>query len=374
MMNSVERALDLAKVGLMKKGTTFIITVAFNLQHIIDPKVERAETDGHSIFYNPDFFMELTPGQRVSLIAHETWHVALMHMFRGRNKNHDKYNRAADYVINLMITESGMEPIPHWLHDTAYRGMSTNQVYDLLDDTPPQYQGGTGKDIIYKQPKTKEEETEIEKKVQATLAKAQMQSAMSNDEPGAVPDEIARQIKKLNEPKLPWDMILNRFMQDQAKNDYSWKRPNKRFMPDFYMPAQYSEALSHLVFAIDTSGSVTDKSLKKMLSEIKYIKDVMKPQRMTILDCDKKIHNIYDVTENDDILDLKFNGGGGTSCYPVMKYCEKHSATALVYFTDLYMAEYNEEISFPLLWIVYNNPKRTKVNVGEITHYDIKGK
>lgn len=162
-------------------------------------------------------------------------------------------------------------------------------------------------------------------------------------------------------------------MQDQAKNDYSWKRPNKRFMPEFYMPSMHSERLEHLTFAIDTSGSVTKKDMVAMLTEINYIQDVMKPHRMTILDCDTKIHTVYEIDEGQDIMELQFTGGGGTKCGPVIEFCETNKTTALVYFTDLYMAEYPHPIDFPLLWIVYNNPNRTKVNIGEITHYDIKG-
>ena len=190
---------------------------------------------------------------------------------------------------------------------------------------------------------------------------------------GDLPAELQRHIQKLLNPALPWEEILARFMQDQAKNDYAWTKPNKRFMPDFYMPSMFSERLEHLTFAIDTSGSVTSKDMVAMLTEINYIQDTLKPHRMTILDCDTQIHNVYEVHEGMDIQELQFSGGGGTSCTPVIEFCEQNKTTALVYFTDLYMSEYPHPIDFPLLWIVYNNPNRTKVQIGEITHYDIKG-
>ena len=141
-------------------------------------------------------------------------------------------------------------------------------------------------------------------------------------------------------------------------------------MPDFYLPTQYSESLTHITVAIDTSGSINDEDLRKILSEIQYIRDTFKPQRMTILDCDNRLNNIYDIDENTHILDLKFTGGGGTSCKPVFKYIKDNPTTALIYFTDLYMTKWTTEVDFPILWIVYNNPKAT-APIGEITYYDI---
>jgi len=103
---------------------------------------------------------------------------------------------------------------------------------------------------------------------------------------------------------------------------------------------------------------------------VKFTIDTMKPSEMEIIDCDREIHNIYNVTEDQDILDLNFTGGGGTSCYPVFEYLEKNPTTALIYFTDLYMSEYDKDVDFPVLWIVYNNPT-ARNRIGEITYYDI---
>ena len=369
-MLSPDKALDRTKIALMTSESTFLVSLALNLHHSFDNSIPTACTDGESVLYNPDFFLRLPEKQRLTLMVHEVWHVALLHLYRRNGRDPEKYNRAADYTCNQLLKDAGFEPIPNWLQDDQYKGMSTNAIYELLPDEPPEDNPMAG-DLV--EPSDEEGTAAARAKVEQKIIQAQVQSELSGDAPGSLPEELQRQIKDLLEPALPWEEILGRFMQDQAKNDYSWRKPNKRFMPDFYMPSLYSEQLEHLTFAIDTSGSVTDDDMIAMLTEINYIKEVMQPNRMTILDCDTIIHNIHDVTDSDDILELKFNGGGGTKCGPVIEFCEQQHTTALVYFTDLYMREYPHPIDFPLLWIVYNNPKRTQVNIGEITHYDIKG-
>lgn len=366
-----DKALERTKISLMTSGSVFLVTLALNLPHYFDESIPTADTNGTRIRYNPQFFMRLSEERRLTLMVHEVWHVGLLHMQRRGDREPEKYNRAADFVINQLCKDAGLEPIPGWLQDDQYKDMSTNQVYDMLPDEPPQNNLMAG-DI--EEPKGDEEDTvQVTSEIEQLVIQAQVQSEMSGDKQGDLPAELRRHIEKLLNPALPWEEILGRFMQDQAKDDYSWRRPNKRFMPDFYMPSMHSERLEHLTFAIDTSGSVTKDDMVAMLTEINYIKEVMNPQRMTILDCDTVIHNVYDVTESESILDLEFTGGGGTKCAPVIEYCEQHHTTALVYFTDLFMSEYPHPIAFPLLWIVYNNPNRTHVNIGEITHYDIKG-
>lgn len=367
MDTQLETILSKAKLGLMARGTTFLMTVTFNLHHVFTERVPTAATDGISILYNPNFFTSLTPPQRISLIIHETWHVALLHNYRGQNHNKEIYNEAADYVINQLIKDAGQAPLPDWLQDDIYRGMSTNEVYDLIKHKPRP--PNSPNDIL--QPSGEDTDSKDKERVEQIIMKASMAAEMQGEDPGNLPVDIQRLMDKLINPQLPWEQILGRFINDQSKNDYTWSRPNRRFLPEFYLPSAYSESLEHLVFAIDTSGSVTDDDMIAMLSEITYIKEIMKPRRMTILDCDTIIHNIHDVTNSDTIAELKFNGGGGTECAPVIEYCKKENATALIYFTDLFMSEYPHPIKFPLLWIVYNNPRRTRVNIGEITHYDI---
>lgn len=376
----LKKLLSFAKIELMKSKSVFLCAIALGMTHKFSTDVPTAATNGTEIVFNPDFFLSLTRQERKTLLAHEAWHVALCHMIRVDHRDKAIYNQAGDYVINQLLSDAGMAPLVKvgvnkevtWLQDDKFRDKTTNQVYDKIFTHPPEGNSG-GYDVVYPSGSKGNQEKEgkkIETKVKELLVKAFTQSKMQGEAPGNIPGEIKRNLDKLINPVLPWEQLLSQFLTEKIKNDYSWSRPNRRYMPDFYLPSQNSDALAHITVAIDTSGSVSDDDLQKMLSEIEYIRDTLKPQKMTILDCDTQIHNVYDVTEDQSITELTFTGGGGTDCADVMRYCKKNPTSALIYFTDLYMSDYEGSVDYPLLWIVYNNPNAVNRH-GEIVHYNI---
>ncbi|MCH9665548.1 MAG: hypothetical protein K0U41_06825 [Gammaproteobacteria bacterium] len=97
--------------------------------------INTAATNGAVMLFNPVFFENLGSNERVFLIAHELWHVALQHMSRVQDRNPLIWNIAADYVINLLLVEDGIEPgklKDSMCYDTKYRNMSTEAIYDQL--------------------------------------------------------------------------------------------------------------------------------------------------------------------------------------------------------------------------------------------------
>lgn len=376
----LDKALNKSKIGLMTHGSVFLMTIAFSLRYEWNDQIPTACVDGITMQINPNFFMDLPDKQRIFVIAHEAWHVAFDHMIRGKDKDHGLYNEAGDYVINWQLKKDRYELWPPCLCDQKFANMSTLQVYKYLEKekkkNPPPKSGGKGNgnpmggDLIIVKTATakdRDNKAKVEAQVKSVLVKAMTQSKMSGDKAGAVPGEIARELEELLNPVLPWDILLFNFLQEKTKDDYSWNRPNKRFAPEFYLPTQYSESLQHITIAIDTSGSITKKQLTEILSEIVYIKEAFNPKRLTILDCDHEIHNIYNVDEYTEVQTLKFTGGGGTRFEPVIKYCNENATNALLYFTDLYANMITEEPSYPLLWLCYS--KHPAAPVGETIYY-----
>lgn len=374
MKTPFDRALEKAKINIMFNGSIFLTTIAFNLYHKENKEIPTARVDGTTIEYNPDFFLSLSSDLRTSVIIHETWHVALSHILRRGSRDHELYNEAGDYVINQLILDGGLPIENTWLYESSFKGLSTGQIYNLLkkdkDENTLKY-SSSGNPLagdIIEAPKGSAKEIKV--KLDNIIMQGHIASEMSNKKQGNLPGEIARYIKELCNPKVPWESLLQQFVADKIKDDYTWTRPNKRYMPEFILPTLHSDSLQSLTFAIDTSGSISDKTLQKILSEIEYIRDLFKPKKLTIIDCDRKINNIHEITEYDNILDLKFKGGGGTACKPVFDYCDKEETNALIYFTDLYMTIPNQDLDYPLLWIVYDNPS-PKAGIGEIVFIDI---
>lgn len=354
MQTEKDKALSSAKIGLLTKGSKFIATIAFSMKHVWDEDIPTAGTDGKTVRYNPDFFMSLSPKERIFLLAHEAFHIALLHLTRRGKRDPMIYNFAGDYVINQLLVDAGMSMPDMGLYDIKYKGMTTEEVYDLLiKDPPPAPQGGIGQDLL--EGATEEEIQEIEANIVQTLVKAQTRSKMSGEKAGTVPNEVEIIIDELINPKLKWNEILERFLTDKAKDDYSWQRPNRFFQPDFIIPSQYSEALGELTVAIDTSGSLSQKDLIEILSEIQYIHETMKPSKLTIIDCDYKIHHIHEVKSSESITELEFSGRGGTSLHPVIEHCNKTQPQVLIYFTDLHAQQITEETEYPIIWICNSN-------------------
>ena len=349
MTTDLDKMLSDAKIGTMIKGSRFLSTIIFSMKHVWNDKILTADTDGMTVQYNPTFFASLNKKQRVALIAHEAWHPALLHITRMGSKDPDTWCRAADYVVNQLLVDSGFELPPDGCQDHKYRGMSTDVIYDLLiqDKSPnaPKYDN----DIVI--PTSAEAFTQVDMKLKATLVKARTASEVAKERAGTIPAEVNRLIEELLNPVLPWTVLLADFLNEKVKEDFTWMKPNKRFMPDFIMPSQYSEGLGEITVAIDTSGSLSNKALTEILSEVQYIHESMKPSKLTIMDCDYNIHNIYEVTDSDKISELTFTGGGGTSFLPVFNKLKENPPQLLIYFTDLYAPQITEEPGYPVLWI-----------------------
>lgn len=359
------RVFDRAKVQLMKKkNSVFLSTLLFSLKHTITKAVPTAATNGIELVINPDFFMSISETERVGVLVHECMHVAWNHMERGRHLDKERYNAAADYVINIGLIDAGFELPAGGLIDKQYRGMSTKQVYDLLPVTLPN--NPMGGDVQYNDGSKESRERQME--VANILVKAIMRSEMEHDTPGTVPAEISRMVEKLINPKLGWDTLLQNYMSSFQKDDYSMRKPNRRYAPDFYLPSQYSERLTNISVAIDLSGSISEKQLQAFLSEINYIHSTMNPETMTIIGFDTKVTDIHEIDEGQDILSLKFRGGGGTDIKPVFKYFNKTKPNVAIIFSDMWFNWPSKPLECEHIWVIIDNSTASPSS-GEITHY-----
>ena len=354
MNPDLNKAINSAKIQLMKrKNSVFISTVLFSLKMVITPaghQIDTAATDGVYLWINEPYFLSLSPEARIGLLFHEAWHVCWNHMARGKGLNQKKYNYAGDYVINNMAVASGITLPQGALIDKKYRGMSTREVYDIIPDPPEGDQKYC--DIIFDDKSTPEE-----KQVALTnvLIRAMTQAKIAGDAPGSIPEEIAVQLDEILSPVLPWQVLLQNYMADFAKEDFTWSRPNRRYMPEFYLPSAYSEALGHIAVAVDTSGSVSNAEFASFISEIHGIKETMNPEKITVIDFDTTIKQIRTINEDENITDLAFTGRGGTNIAPVWDWIKKEKPLVTLIFSDMHFTLPVIESPTPVIWICVNN-------------------
>ena len=368
-------ALNKAKISLMQTpNSVFFVTLCFSLTHVFDDSVATASTNGRRVKYNIKFFMGLTHPQRVFLLLHETLHCAYLHMLRLEGKKMPDWNYATDYVINLQLVGRGFAMIPGGLLDFAYKGMNAEQVYALLptNPVPPKMQmddldesdegsDGTG------QPGDAQG---LEEDMKDILIRAQMQSKMSDDKPGTIPGELEVYINSLVSPKLPWQRILSRYFRQFNKSDYSFKKPNRRFMPKAILPSLQGTTLSELVIAMDTSGSVSDKDFTYFVSELYAILRMFKPKKMTLVRFDTQITEISDVSTVNELKNTVFTGRGGTDPTEVIKWINEKKPKVTLIFTDGEFNELGVSTKHPVIWLIHNNPDFV-APFGTAIHYEL---
>jgi len=357
----ITRLLDRAKIKLMQNpNSTFITTVLFSLKFSWDSSIPTACTNGLTLQFNPDFFESMTEDERVGVLVHEAWHVAFQHMTRVDDKDFNDWNIATDYVINNMLDDHGYKLPEGGLMDHQYDDMTSDQVYNKIhnDQNHPGRNGfnqdmknmsGSSQSSV-----SKDQAQQIQSQIEDIVIKANTQARMAQDDPGSIPGEIQVAIDKLLNPKLPWYEILYRYMRGLGPEDYSFKKFNRRFLPDFYLPTLYSESLGEISVAVDTSGSVTDQQFMTFISEIDAIQNHLKPETTTVLDFDTSIKEIHKLEDGEDVRRIKFTGRGGTDVKEVLEWAEENKPNALVIFTDGYFYKHDIDPGIPVIWVIHS--------------------
>ncbi len=353
----------------------FFGTLSLRLKPIPDESIATACTNGEYIKYNPKWFLRLREQERIGLIAHEVMHVALFHMIRRDNRDLVRWNIAGDYVINGALIKSNFI-LPHTeLIDPQYDDMSTDNVYALLpedikdgagpgdvllvsSDDP----GGCGSVVDHPSVSdgsaTGKFEAEIEVAVQqaADIAKAM----------GKLPGHLQTLIEKALAPKVDWKMALARFLRANNKSDFTWIKPNRRFISrGLYLPSLHTPCLEEIAVAVDTSGSVSEDELLQFTGEITSILHDTNPERIHFLQCDTEVRSDDEYTRESLPLKITYKGRGGTAFSPVTEYInEKHpGVSALVYLTDLESSNFGDQPPYPVLWVTTSS---TEAPYGEI--------
>lgn len=381
MSDNLTRILNKAKIGFMSKpDSVFFTSILFSLKFSWDTTIPTACTDGLHLRVNPvQFEHDLNENQRIWQMAHEVSHVALGHMFRVNGRHFRDWNAACDHVINLMLKERGFDVPDNRPCDPRFKGMSADQVYNIIHqenqqqrDQQQQQNGGQAPDpndpndpanqnpdagdfqTPDQQGMTPQEQAELQEEINNILVKAATQSKLQGDKPGTIPGDVEILLEELLNPKLSWDRILANYMTQFDKDDYTFSKPNRRFLPDFYLPSLYSEAMGEIAIAVDTSGSVTDEQFQEFISEIFDIHSRMKPSHMRIIDFDTRIQNVHEIKEGDDLLSVNFTGRGGTRINQVIDWIDEEKPAVTLIFTDGEFPAYPKDPGCPVIWVIHS--------------------
>lgn len=355
----------------------FYGTLVMSLKNVAAPEgsgVKTAAVDGVHIWWCPEYLDGLTDAELKGVLAHEVMHCVLNHHTRRASRDPKRWNVAGDYLINSVLkAENFVLP-----KDVLYGPFSidkdtTESIYSQIPEPPPgSGQGGQGggQDMdpggaggvidapakgtpdVNGDPVGTPQDQAVDWQTKATQA-AQMASAR-----GKIAAGLKELIDSLNESRLDWRAVLAEFLESGRPDDYSFRRPNRRFLgleEPIYLPGPVPSNMGEWVVAIDSSGSVSREMLKAFLSEVQGAMDMLNPERTHVITCDAEVQT-HQIFEAGDTLAPEVKGRGGTEFIPVFEHVEAQGLDplCLVYLSDMECSDFPPEPAYPTLWIRCN--------------------
>lgn len=356
------QSLDTLKTRLAKAKTSLILehpfvgAIALGMPHTYQEGIGTACTNGKRVLYDPKFVSDLTDDQLKFLVAHECMHPMLEHNFRRQSRDPKRWNMAADYVINQLLTDESIGKfieggcLNKALYD-AGNGVSEH-IYTLLpegdDDGDGGGMGGTGQDLEDGEG-TAQDQAQQSAEWRVKVAQAAQAAKMM----GKLSVGMARLVDAILNPTVDWRDVLQRFVTKHKTDERSFSRPNRRFLSQgLYMPSRSGEVMGPIAFFVDCSGSVDDKQLAQMAAEMRTVHEDLRPEKMHVIYFDSEVSH-YECYGPDDSLDIRFHGGGGTDVRAAFDYLEAEGhaddVVCTVVLTDGY-TPYPDSCHYPLIW------------------------
>lgn len=325
-------------------------------------------TDGRDFYYNSQFVLSLGSIEKVIFgFAHEVLHCIYDHIPRIGDRDRALSNIAQDYVINADLIENRVgEKIDEIdiIYDRKYYGWAYEEVYNdlkqnssqmdldemlerLLDDhiDPEEGGGGEGDEedeegrksgVSKKKPSLSKEQKEAFKE---EMRNAMIQAAQSSKGAGNLPLGIQRIIDQITAPKMDWRTLIDMKIPSLIKNDYTYRTFNKKYMQQgIIVPGMNKEEAIDVAVAVDTSGSITQKQLEEMVSEVAGIMDMFEEFTIRIWQFDTGVYGYAEFTKDNagDLLQYPIKGGGGTDFEANWTFMKEEAIEPklLIVFTD----------------------------------------
>jgi predicted metal-dependent peptidase len=356
-----------------------------------------------NLYFDPDYVKSLTFSELKGVIAHEVLHLVLQHLLRKGSRDKELFNISCDLAINLILQEQEFRLPRGVLLSDEFQGMCAEEIYDKLYRTakkikvhidgqgnvtignmsgkqfdthyyPKKGEGGNGgsgkKDKDYKgkgeedNPLSEREIKKLEDEWKKRIVEAQTVAKSM----GSMLAGLERMIGTLLEPKINWKALLYRYVTNEIISDVSYSRPHKKSESiGIYFPHTVKENVE-IAVAIDSSGSIDEATTNEFISEIVGISRSFANLNMTLLVCDAKVHDVYEIRNGFDPKDVKIRGFGGTNFSPVFQYLEENKpyTKLLIYLTDL-MGEFPKSTNIKTLWVVKGGNE--KAPFGEVIKY-----
>lgn len=366
----------------------FFGSVVANVSYKEDTTIKTAETDGKTIYYNPNFLNSLNVSEQTFVFAHEVCHIAFNHILRSEGKDEYIWNIATDGVINQFLKRDGLEMVEGGVDIKDAINYDAEELYEKLikDKEQEQKKEQVGhdshnmwKDAIKKfkeETSLTEQEKQIKEKQEQTKKMGEKDSFKENlaekkrkleklkreilkevSQRGKTSNSVIRTINDIgkSKPIVDWRYILKETITYNA--DWSYKNAE---IEDGVISANLEEQPhSETEILLDTSGSISDFLLRGFLRECK---NILQTSKLKVGCFDTKFYGFHEIRTEQDIENMQFEGGGGTDfCIAVNSFTKR--VENKIIFTDGHAQMPNTPID--AIWIVFGfekiRPKGGKV-------------
>lgn len=375
-LHDIETKLTAARTRLIL-DKPFLGALALRLPMIAaDPAwCQATSTDARSFYYNPAYIDALSMEQTQFVLANQALHCALSHFSRRQHRNRFRWDIACDHAINPLLVSDGLRPPPGTLVLECFEGMTAEEIYPCIEennsDEPeeqPRHEGdGRGDTQEQAQGQKPDDAENAQGAPRPQLLSASEQEALSAQwqqrlagaaqqaqQAGKLGGILGRMVGELMQPKLPWRLLLARYMTQCARDDYSYMRPSRR-EGSMILPSLRS-AQADILVVLDTSGSISEQEIDEFMSEINAIKGQLRA-RITLHACDTALDAggpwLFEPWD-EFRLPKAIQGGGGTDFRPVFEWAARQGREPdlLLYFTDALGDFPSVEPAFPVLWLI----------------------
>lgn len=317
----------------------------------------------------PSYIEPLTVDQVVFLICHECMHWMQDTFGRCGSRDLKGWNIATDAVNNELLIDSNIGTfIEGGVRWPGAENMTAEEVYDLLKtnkqpqgsggmgnpgDPGGQQPGGTGNDLDPRgqdgQQLSAGEQAALSSEIKVELAAAKEIAKQM----GKLSGGLSRFVDNLIHVPTPWYQILEKYVTERIRTDYTWTRPNRRYSGlGLYLPSIDGKGMGTIPIIVDTSGSISTQELTAFASHVSTIMEACQPKEVHVIYVDSGVSRV-DVYEPHDLpLKLDPAGGGGTDMRVGVEWAEKNlpDSPVMIMLTDGY-TPWPERTAIPMITV-----------------------
>jgi len=399
MMTAAQK-MQAAKSGLILDNP-FWGALIWYLNFVEDTTCKTAWTNGRELGYNPAFIDTLNYSRVKGLLAHEVSHCAQGHPWRRDARDSEQWNIACDKAINHDLREAKFDLPDGVLYASAEEaGKSAEWIYARQQQQPPQGKGGgkpkPGQGQGQGQPQPGQGNGQPDPNAQPqpqdfgeVRDAPKVEDAQGNPAPtqqdwkqrvqqakqvakacGQFPGGAQRIAEEALRPRVDTKSVLLRFFHDRSASDFTWQRPNTRYISQgLYLPRLESHELGEVAVLCDTSGSMDAVALQYARGIVEQVIDECNPRKVTLYMVDTKVHNVREM-ERGEPLTWEPKGGGGTSFVSFFDQIEKSEdhPVCIVGISDLQASFPTTPPSIPVVWIT--DQQNATAPFGEVVPLD----